>query len=183
MSRIEESIINAGFGGQGVMVLGKFFATCGMLCGLEVTWLPSYGAEVRGGTAHSFVKISSDKIANPVVFTPDAAIFMNGPSLDKFEQSIRPGGLLILNSSMSTQGVKRNDIDVVKAPLTDEAISLGNVRIANIIAAGIYAAKKRIFEEPLMENVIGKMLAGREDLITVNIKALKKGMEIGRKSA
>jgi len=179
MSKIEESIINAGFGGQGVMVLGKFFATCGMMSGLEVTWLPSYGAEVRGGTAHSFVKISSDKIANPVVFTPDTAIIMNGPSLDKFEQSIKSGGLLILNSSMSTHGVERNDIEVVKAPLTDEAISIGNVRVANIIAAGIYAAKKKIFNEPLMEDVIGKMLAGREDLIAVNMKALKKGLEIG----
>jgi len=180
MTKINESIISAGFGGQGVMVLGRFFATAGMDSGLEVTWLPSYGAEVRGGTAHSFVRMSSSHIANPVVLLADSAVIMNEPSLDKFEHRIKPGGLLILNSSMSSRSVRRDDIDAVEVPLTEEAISLGNVRVANIIAAGVYTGKKGIFKRALLESVIEKMLGGRKDLISINIKALERGMEIGR---
>ncbi|MCK4852343.1 MAG: 2-oxoacid:acceptor oxidoreductase family protein [Candidatus Omnitrophica bacterium] len=178
MTRINESIICAGSGGQGVMLLGKFLANAGMTLGLNVTWFPSYGAEVRGGTAHSFIRISSSAIASPVVYLPGTAIIMNRPSLDKFENSLVPGGLLILNVSMCGQRPERDDIDIVEAPLTEEAVKLGNIKVANMIAAGIYAARKKIFDKELMVSIIEKMAGTRKELVPVNVKAIEKGMEI-----
>ena len=178
MNQINEQIICAGFGGQGIMVLGKALANAGLERDLFVTWLPSYGAEVRGGTAHSIVKISSEPIASPKVQKIDTAIIMNGPSLDKFEDRIVPGGLLILNSSIAACSAKRSDIEVVEAPLTEEAIKLGNTRVANMIAAGIYAVKKNIIDESNLRAVIEKMAGGKQELIPVNIKALERGIEI-----
>ncbi|NQT33179.1 MAG: 2-oxoacid:acceptor oxidoreductase family protein [Candidatus Omnitrophica bacterium] len=180
MTSINESIICAGFGGQGVITLGKVFAYAGMLKGFHVTWFPSYGAEVRGGTAHSMVKISSEEIASPIVKEPTAAVVMNGPSLDKFEEKIAKGGLLILNTSMVRRKASRSDIDVVEVPLTDEAIKLGNVRVANMIAASIYGVKKGLFGEEIMDDVIKKMAGKREAIIPVNIKAVERGMEIAK---
>ena len=179
MKKVDESVICAGFGGQGIMVLGKVLAEAGMSEGLNVTWLPSYGAEVRGGTAHAMVRISSREIPSPVVSEASAAIIMNGPSLEKFAGKIKKGGLLILNASMSEGKLKKADIDVVAAPLTDEAIKLGNIRVANMIAAGIYAAKKGLFDIELLTKVIEKMAGSRRELIPVNIKAVERGMEIG----
>jgi len=120
------------------MTLGKALANAGMEDGFHVTWISSYGAEVRGGTAHCMVKISSDNIANPSVRVADTAVIMNGPSLEKFEDKVRSGGLIIINKSMVDESVKRTDVEVIEVPLTDEAIKLGNVRVANMIAAGIY---------------------------------------------
>ena len=158
------------------MVLGKFLTEAGMMKGYNVTWLPAYGAEVRGGTAHSSVIISSDTISNPMVKNPEVAIIMNGPSLDKFEDTIQPGGLLILNTSMCKRSAKRKDIEVIELPLTDEAIKLGNVKVANMIAAGIYEARKNIFGKPCLMETVKKMAKGRERIIPVNLKAVEKGM-------
>ncbi|MFH1836644.1 MAG: 2-oxoacid:acceptor oxidoreductase family protein [Candidatus Omnitrophota bacterium] len=180
---IHLDIICAGFGGQGIMVLGKVLAEAGMLDGKHVTWMPSYGAEVRGGTAHASVKISEEPIASPFVSSANIAIIMNGPSLDKFEKKISVGGLLILNTSMAEREPQRKDIDIIKSPLTDEAIKLGNIRVANVIAAGIFIAKKQVFSKDTMIKVIKKMAEGREKIIPVNIKALERGMEIGSEIA
>ena len=160
MKDIMESIICAGFGGQGVMVLGRFLANAGMAEGHNVTWLPSYGVEVRGGTAHSSVYISSGLIASPVVANPNAALIMNGPSLYKFEDRLQKGGLLILNTSMAGRSPKRKDLDTVEYPLTDEAIKIGNIKVANMIAAGIYAGKKKLFAKDVLMSTVEQM-AGR----------------------
>ena len=176
MKKINESIICAGFGGQGIMLLGKVLASAGMTRGLNVTWMPSYGAEVRGGTAHSMIRISSEPIASPVVFDTNAAIIMNGPSLDKFENKVTPEGLLILNTSMVSREPERNDIDIVAVPLTDEAIKLGNVRVANMIAAGIFIAKKNIFDKKILVNAVEKIAAGHKALVPINIKAVERGI-------
>lgn len=165
------------------MTLGKVFATAGMERDLFVTWLPSYGAEVRGGTAHSMVKMSSEPIASPVVHVADTGIIMNSPSLDKFENKIKPGGLLIINSSLTPSKVMRSDIDVIEAPLTDEAIKLGNVKVANMVAAGIHVAKKGILDRKTMIKVIEQMASGREELVSINIKALEKGIEIAEEAS
>ncbi|MFQ5952297.1 MAG: 2-oxoacid:acceptor oxidoreductase family protein [Candidatus Omnitrophota bacterium] len=178
MKKPNESIICAGFGGQGIMVLGRVLANAGMKKGYNVTWMPSYGAEVRGGTAHSMVKMSDKRIASPLVPAPDTAFIMSGPSLDKFEKKIKKGGMMILNTSMVKRKVRRKDLDVTKAPLTGEAIKLGNVKVANMIAIGIYVAKKKIFDRDLLFKVIEKMAMGHEELILINIKALEKGIEI-----
>ena len=179
MKQISEDIICAGFGGQGIMVLGKVLAIAGMEKGWNVTWMPSYGAEVRGGTAHSMVKIDSQNIASPVVSNANTAFIMNGPSLDKFEKRIKKGGLLILNTSITSRAVKRKDIDIIGADLTDEAIKLGNVKVANMIAAGIYAVKKKVLDKDLLFRAMEKMAAGRKDLISVNQKAVERGIELG----
>ncbi|MBF0217750.1 MAG: 2-oxoacid:acceptor oxidoreductase family protein [Candidatus Omnitrophica bacterium] len=176
---INESIVCAGFGGQGVMVLGKFFAIAGMEAGLYVTWLPAYGAEVRGGTAHSFIRLSSSPIGDPMVTEPKAAVIMNTPSLEKFEKKMIPGGLLILNTSIVERKSSRKDIDIVECQLTDEAMTVGNVKAANIIAAGIYLAKKNIFSKDLVLGVIKKMAGGRDELARLNSRAVERGYEIG----
>ncbi|MBD3426980.1 MAG: 2-oxoacid:ferredoxin oxidoreductase subunit gamma [Candidatus Omnitrophica bacterium] len=177
-SKVKESIICAGFGGQGIMTLGKVLAQAGMMIGLNVTWMPSYGAEVRGGTAHSMVKISSDPIGSPLVTEADTAVIMNAPSLEKFEARVRKGGLVILNESMCSGDVKAPGIDAVKAPLTDEAIALGNVRVANMIAAGIFASRKGLFGKEVLIEVVKILGAGRKQIIPVNIKAVEKGFQI-----
>ena len=160
------------------MVLGKVLAHAGMMENLNITWIPSYGVEVRGGTAHVMVRISSEHIGNPIVMLTDTAIIMNDPSLDKFENKIKPGGLMILNTSMAKRVSGRTDIETVGLPLTDEAIKLGNVRVANIIAAGIFVAKKKICTKEVMIDVIKEMAGEREHLVPINIKALELGMEM-----
>ncbi|MBL7073463.1 MAG: 2-oxoacid:acceptor oxidoreductase family protein [Candidatus Omnitrophica bacterium] len=172
---VNESIICAGFGGQGIMVLGKVFATAAMEKDFHVTWFPAYGAEVRGGTAYSMVRVSEEPIANPIVEQATAAVIMNTPSLEKFEKNIKPGGLLILNTSLVKAKVKRKDIEVIPADLTEEAVRLGNIRVANMIAAGIYAAKTKIFDKKVLLKVISIMAAGREELVPINVKAVELG--------
>ncbi|NQT90937.1 MAG: 2-oxoacid:acceptor oxidoreductase family protein, partial [Candidatus Omnitrophica bacterium] len=137
-----EDIICAGFGGQGIMLLGKFIAFGAMKKGFNVSWMPSYGAEVRGGTAHSMVVVSDEEVASPVVISCDTAIVMNGPSLDKFLPRIRPKGTLILNSSLIDDGIKKKGVTIIEAPMTDIAIKLGNVRAANVVALGQFMKKK-----------------------------------------
>jgi len=178
MTNIKETIICSGFGGQGLMTLGKVLANAGMISGLKVTWFPSYGAEVRGGTAHAIVRISTEAIGSPLSSTADTAIIMNEPSLEKFENRITPGGLMILNTSMTGRGTPRDDIETVEAPLTEEAIKLGNVRVANMIAAGILTEKKPIFSKDVLIKAMEQMAAGRKDLLKINIKAVTRGIEL-----
>lgn len=178
MKSINESIICAGFGGQGIMILGKVLANAALKKDLNVTWIPSYGAEVRGGTAYAMVRISRSSIADPMVNHASTAILMTAPSLDLFERKILPGGLLIVNTSMAKEKPKRKDIDIIAAPLTDEAIKVGNMRVANMIAAGIYAKKTGIFDKDLLIDVIKEMGHGHESIVPVNIKALERGMEL-----
>lgn len=184
VKQVDESIICAGFGGQGIMLLGKVLITAGMEAGLEVTWIPSYGAEVRGGTAHTAVRISSKPIGDPLVSTATCGIIMNEPSLTKFEKNIQPGGLAILNSSMITQKAKRNDIEVLEVPLSDEAIRLGNVRVANMVAAGLYVAKTKIMKIDVLIQAIQHMAkaAGTESRVPINIKAVEKGASLAKSS-
>jgi len=182
MDNVNELIVCAGFGGQGIMTLGKVLATAGMTAGYYVTWMPSYGAEVRGGTANAKVCISSDPVAAPAFLKGTTAFIMNGPSLDKFENKVISGGLIIVNSSMIKRKVDRKDIEIVEAPLTDEAIQIGNVKVANIVAAGIYITKKKLLSKDVMEKAINTMAKGREELIAINLKALDRGIEIGKKS-
>ncbi|MBF0253067.1 MAG: 2-oxoacid:acceptor oxidoreductase family protein [Candidatus Omnitrophica bacterium] len=176
--KINESILTAGFGGQGVMVLGKFFANAAMASGYEVTYLPSYGAEVRGGTAHSFVKMSTEPIANPFIENPTSCIIMNGPSLIKFGDKIVKGGLLVLNTSLCDERIKRKDIDIIEVSLTEEALKLGNIKVANIIAAAIVAKRRNIISKEILEQTARNMAGKRKELVPINIKAITRGIEI-----
>lgn len=174
----QEEIICAGFGGQGIMLLGKFMAYGAMKKGLNTTWLPSYGAEVRGGTAHSMVVISEDEIASPVISVCDTAIIMNGPSLDKFLSKIKPNGMLILNSSLAGDGIKRKDITVLKIPMTEIAHKLGNPKVANMIALGAYMKKRKMFSKNTIISGIKIAFPGNKKLIEINKKALEEGLNI-----
>lgn len=180
---MREEIVFAGFGGQGIMVMGKVIAWAAMREGLKVTWMPSYGAEVRGGTAHSMVVISDEMIASPVVTNPTACVVMNRPSLDRFEESLRPAGTLVVNSTLVDRTAARNDVDVLKMPFTEMATKLGNVRCANMIALGALNARLKIVSmKTLIEALREALPANRRNLLAMNEEALKEGarLEAGR---
>jgi 2-oxoglutarate ferredoxin oxidoreductase subunit gamma len=175
---MREEIICSGFGGQGIMSMGKLLAQAALVEDKQVTWMPCYGAEVRGGTAHSMVIISDEPIASPVILWPDVCFAMNNPSLIKFEGQVKVGGLLIVNSSLAKNDVSRLDITTLRFPFTDLASRLGNVRVANMLAIGAYLAKKRII---LLENMIASLeeiISSQPNIRQINIKALKEGMKL-----
>ncbi len=160
------------------MFLGKLLTQAAMAEGLHVTYLPSYGAEVRGGTAHCNVIISSEEIASPVISSPTSAIVMNHPSLVRFEPKVRPGGLLVVNSSMALEPVKREDVDVVEIPATEIADSLGSVQVANMVALGCYLQKRPVVQITTISDALKEALPGRrQDLLKMNRDALWKGTE------
>lgn len=170
-----EKIICAGFGGQGIMAMGKVLALSAMREGKFVTWLPTYGAEVRGGTAHCMVIISDQEIASPFIEKADTLIILNAPSLKKFKNSIRNKGLLLVNSTLADcKGTSRR-LDVVEVPMTEMATKLGLDRVANTIAIGAYLAKKKIISMATMEKSIEEVLAHKEKLIVINKRALEEG--------
>lgn len=175
---MHEEIICAGFGGQGIMFLGKLIAFGAMNKGFKVTWMPSYGAEVRGGTAHSMVVISDDEVASPLISLCDTAIVMNKPSFEKFLPRIRPKGMLILNSSLIEAKSARKDIIILKVPMTDIANTLGDVRAANMAAIGAYMKKKRLFSKDIIIKGIGMAFPENKELVNLNTRALEEGMSI-----
>jgi len=170
-----ERIIIAGSGGQGIMLLGKILAEAAMREDKHVTWLPSYGAEVRGGTAHCMVVISDREIGSPYVGQADTLIIMNSPSLEKFQGRVRNKGLLILNSSLAKKDIKCN-AHIVKYPFTDIAVELGNIKVANMLALGCLIAKKKLVDLKTVFRVIADFApSDKKDLIEINKKALGKG--------
>ncbi|MEA3453758.1 MAG: 2-oxoacid:acceptor oxidoreductase family protein [Candidatus Caldatribacteriota bacterium] len=174
-----EKVIIAGFGGQGVMLMGRLLAYAGMLEGKNVAWMPSYGPEMRGGTANCTVIISSEEIASPVVPDPMSIIAMNKPSLDKFEPTVQKDGLILVNSSLIEQKVNRDDVSVVKVPANDIANELGNTRVANMVALGAYIKKSGVLKMETIFKALEKALTGpKQKLLDINKKALKQGVEL-----
>jgi 2-oxoglutarate ferredoxin oxidoreductase subunit gamma len=175
---MKQEIICAGFGGQGIMLLGKLMAYAAMTKGLHTTWMPSYGAEVRGGAAYCMVIISDEEIASPVVSFCDTAIIMNKPSLDKFARQIKPKGTLILNSSLVDGKPKIKDIKLVPVPMTEIAHSLGNANVANSVALGVYMKLNNMFSKDTIIEGIRMAFPANDKIADVNKKALEKGMNI-----
>jgi 2-oxoglutarate ferredoxin oxidoreductase subunit gamma len=174
-----EEVIIAGFGGQGVMLMGRLLAYAGMLEGKNVAWMPSYGPEMRGGTANCTVIISSEEIASPVIPYPRSIIVMNKPSLDKFEATVQKDGLIIINESLIDQKVKRDDVSIVSVPANDLANELGNLKVANMVVLGAYVKKSEVVKLETIFKALEKVLAGRnQKLIDLNKKALKQGEEL-----
>ena len=166
---MNEKVLISGFGGQGIMFLGKLLCQAGMNNGFKVTYIPSYGAEVRGGTAHCNIIISDESIASPMVRKADTVIALNEPSLIKFESRLKPKGLLLLNSSLITVEPKRKDIEIVSIPATDIAYELDNIKVTNMVMLGKYIACKKIVPlESLINNLKGP-------LVKINTEALRKG--------
>lgn len=174
-----EEIIIAGFGGQGVMSMGQLIAYAGMLEGKGVSWLPSYGPEQRGGTANCAVVVSDEPVGSPLVTNPSTAIILNNPSFDKFEHRVRPGGLLIINSSLVTRVSDRSDIEIIELTATDMAADLGNARVANMILLGAFIElTKVVSSESIIESLKKVLSEEKHHLIEVNKQALNKGFSL-----
>lgn len=176
-----EEILFAGFGGQGIMFMGKLLAQAALSEGRYVTWMPSYGAEVRGGTAHSMAKVSDDYIASPVVLTPSVCVVMNYPSLLKYEDKVRSNGLLIANRSLMNKMPKRKDVTILNIAMTDIASKLGNIKVANMVGLGALLGAKKIVSKNNVLDALAAMMKGKEDLLALNKKAFDKGYKLGRR--
>jgi 2-oxoglutarate ferredoxin oxidoreductase subunit gamma len=175
---MQNETIIAGFGGQGVLFTGKVMAYAAMDEDLKVTWFPSYGPEMRGGTANCTVVISDEEIGSPQVRQPRAIIVMNLPSLDKYEDKVAPDGYLVINTSMVNRKAKRKDIHVIEIPGTELAEELGDKRLSNSIMLGALIAKSNFLKMKSVEKGLEKSLKGKkQNLLEINKKALKKGAD------
>lgn len=174
-------LIIAGFGGQGVLLMGQLLAYSGMLKDKEVSWLPSYGPEMRGGSANCHVVIADEPVGSPKVEEATCLIAMNYPSLKLFENSVVPGGLLLYNSSLIDEKPERTDIRVIGIPCNDIATQVGNAKTANMAMLGAFLGATDMFdEETLVEALRHKLGAKKEKLIPVNRAAIEAGMEAAK---
>ncbi|HDP68170.1 MAG TPA: 2-ketoisovalerate ferredoxin oxidoreductase [Candidatus Marinimicrobia bacterium] len=173
---INEEIKIAGFGGQGVLSLGTVLSEMGMRHNYEVSWLPSYGPEMRGGTANCSVKISNKKIGSPLVANPTILIAMNRPSLDKFENDVVSGGLIMYDNSLIDRAPVRDDVDIIPIPATKMADELGNTKAANMIIVGALIVSKELMSQQVVLDSLGDVLK-RKNLVVLNQKAIKRGAE------
>lgn len=178
---MDMQLIIAGFGGQGVLLMGQLMAYAGMLDNREVSWMPAYGPEMRGGSANCSVVISDSPVGSPKVEDADVVIAMNRPSLDLFETTVVPGGLLIYNSSLIDVKPTRTDITCVPVPCNDIALELGNDRVANMVMLGALMERTKPFDvELLVEALRHKLGARKEKLIPLNREAISRGMVAAR---
>ncbi|MEA3358122.1 MAG: 2-oxoacid:acceptor oxidoreductase family protein [Thermodesulfobacteriota bacterium] len=176
--------IFSGFGGQGVLMIGYVMAVSAMRDGLNVTYLPAYGAEVRGGTANCTVSISDEEIASPVASSPDYVVAFNRPSLVKYEGQIKTGGTLILNSDLIDMESGRDDIGIFKIPAITMAKELGNERSMNMIMLGAYIAKIKIISiDSLMNGLVEVLKAKNASRMDINRKGLEMGEQYVLKGA
>ncbi len=174
-----EEIIIAGFGGQGVLSMGKILAYSGVMEDKEVTWFPSYGPEMRGGTANVTVIVSDERISSPILGEYDTGIILNQQSLDKFESKIKPGGLLLYEPNGISKLPTRKDINIYKVEAVEQAAKLGNLKTFNMIVLGAYLKIKPIIKLENVEKGLEKSLPERHHkLIPINLQAIKEGMEI-----
>jgi 2-oxoglutarate ferredoxin oxidoreductase subunit gamma len=174
-----EEIIIAGFGGQGVLSMGKILAYSGVMQNKEVSWMPSYGPEMRGGTANVTVIISDERISSPILNVFDTAIILNQQSMDKFESSVKPGGLLIYDANGITRHPERKDINIYRVDAADEAAKLGILKVFNMIVLGGFLKIKPVVSLEFIRKGLEKSLPKRHHaLIPENEKAIKVGMEI-----
>lgn len=166
----------SGFGGQGILFAGKMLAYKGLVDEKEVSWLPSYGPEMRGGTASCSIIISDEQVGSPIVSNPDVLVAMNLPSLDKFEDSVVPGGMIFYDSSLVEREVKRTDVKVYPIPATRLAGENGFPTLANMIILGKILKVLDQFDDEAVSNTLKKVIsAKRADMIEVNLKAMNLG--------
>ena len=170
--------IFAGFGGQGVLSMGLILARAAMKEGRNVTYLPSYGAEVRGGTANCTVAISDEEIASPVASSPEFVIAMNQPSMVRFQHELQSGGVFLLNSSLITAEVTRGDIEVVKLPANTIAEEMGNLRSANMVMLGTFIKKSGLVKLDTFSEVLKEAFGGKGKVLAANKEALLAGYNL-----
>jgi 2-oxoglutarate ferredoxin oxidoreductase subunit gamma len=173
---MQTEIFIAGFGGQGVLFAGQLLSYAALGEGKETTWIPSYGPEMRGGTANCTVVISDEEIGSPMVRNPQAVIVMNLPSLDKYESTLKPGGLLVINSSIIERHTTRKDVKVVEIPANEIAEELGDKRMTNMVLLGGLLGNLPILPLLAIEKALAEHLPARhQKLLPMNSEALRKG--------
>lgn len=178
---MQQQLVISGFGGQGVMSLGQVLTYAGMMDDKQVSWLPSYGPEMRGGSAYCHVIISDEPVGSPIITEADTLIAMNTPSLDAFEDMVVPGGLLLINSSLIGRKATRTDVDVHYVPANDIANELGNSRVAGMVILGAYIELTKAVSLDILVEGLRKVLGEKkEKLIPINRAAMEKGMELVR---
>lgn len=174
---MKKEIIISGFGGQGVMSIGKNLVEAGMAEGFQVTWAPSYGPEMRGGTANCSVVLSDKPVGSPVFTYPTELIAMNAPSIDKFAPKVVSGGLIFVNSSVVTEKVAREDVKTVYVPCEGIAYEVGNPKVANMVMLGAYVAATGALKPDTIRRMITEMFTGpKAKLVPLNMEALDRGM-------
>ncbi len=178
---LNEEIIFAGFGGQGVLSMGMVLAYAGMIEKREVCWMPSYGPEMRGGTANCIVIVSEESISSPIVTTFDTAVVLNQPSLDKFESAVRKDGILIYDSTNIINPPTREDITIVPIAASTEAVKMENKRIMNMIVLGSLLGVKPVVAVESVIEALRKVLPERHHkLLPLNEKAIRRGIELAQ---
>ncbi len=169
-------ILIAGFGGQGVLFAGKFLAYKGLLENRQLSWLPSYGPEMRGGTANCSVILSDEAVGSPIVSKPDVLIAMNLPSLDKFENDVVPGGTIFVESTLISRKIARDDVKVFYVPATELAKSIGAPTLANMVMVGKFIRESGAVSYENLEAALKKVVSARHaDLLDINLKAINTG--------
>ena len=180
---MQSEVMFAGFGGQGILLSGKLLAHAAMEEGNEVAWVPSYGPEMRGGTAYCTVVISDRAIGSPVIKNPTHLVAMNRPSLEKFAPVIKPRGIILINSSLITIEADRPDCDVLKVPATDLAKKLGNPRAANVVAISAFVARSGIVPIETLKKCVENEFSRKPKLIPMNMAAVEAGIEAANEAA
>ncbi len=175
---MQKEVMFAGFGGQGILLSAKLLAHAAMNQGAEVMWIPSYGPEMRGGTAYCTVIVSDRLIGSPIIKNPTHLVAMNRPSLEKFAPVVKPDGIIMINSSLIPVRSGREDVDELIVPANDAAIELGSIRCANIIAVAAFAARSKMVDLEILRECVKSQFASKAKLIPLNMAAFDKGLEI-----
>ena len=178
---MQSEIMFAGFGGQGILLSGKILAEAAMEQGFQVGWVPSYGPEMRGGTAYCTVVISDRPIGSPIIRNPKHLVAMNRPSLEKFAPHVRPGGIIFINSSLIPVSSSRQDVDELKVPATEIAKRLGSERVANIVALSAFVSRSKLVKFDLLRETIKTEFASKAQFIPLNMAAVDEGEKAAQK--
>jgi len=174
---MQNEVMFAGFGGQGILLSAKILAHAAMEQGFEVAWIPSYGPEMRGGTAYCTVVISDRPIGSPIIRNPRHLVAMNRPSLEKFAPMIQPGGVILVNSTLISVPAGRDDVDELRVPVNDIAKELGNVRSANIIALAAFVARSKVVDFDVLRKCVEQEFSKKPKLIPLNMEAVTAGQK------
>lgn len=178
---MQYEVMFAGFGGQGILLSAKILAAAAMEEGLQVAWVPSYGPEMRGGTAYCTVVISDRPIGSPIIKNPTHLVAMNRPSLEKFAGVVKPGGVILVNSSLIDIGSGRDDVDEIRVPTTELALAAGTARAANIVALAAFVARSKIVKFETLREAVKKEFGKKPKFIPMNMDALERGREAALK--
>ena len=173
---MQTEVMFAGFGGQGILLSAKMLAHAAMEDGREVVWIPSYGPEMRGGTAYCMVIMSDRPIGSPIVKNPQHLVAMNRPSLEKFAPVVKPGGVVLINSTLIPVRADRDDVDELAIPVNDLALAAGSVRSANVVALAAFAARSRVVPLEALRQAVETEFARKAKLIPLNVDAFERGV-------